>query len=117
MRYRSLIAVAALTVLCGCGAGWHRIPLAPQQLPARQQAQIFQAGHATRVHAVAITADSISAVPFVRSPACDSCRIRLATASVDSVRIGNPVAGFWKSVGLVLGSLLGVMILFTVPMP
>jgi hypothetical protein len=35
--------------------------------------------------------------------ACDSCRRALPHAAVDSVRLGNPVAGFWKTFGLVVG--------------
>jgi hypothetical protein len=56
-----------------------------------------------RWHALVIGADSISGVPYVRPPGCDSCRVALPRAEVDSVRLGNPVAGFWKTFGLVVG--------------
>ena len=34
---------------------------------------------------------------------CDSCRQQFARSQVDSIRLGNPVLGFWKTVALVVG--------------
>ena len=98
---------AALLASClgleACGAGWHQPPrLAPGPLPPRQQVQVWQHGQAVRWHAFVMAQDSVSGVPFLRSVACDSCRQTLARAEVDSVRLGNPVAGFWKTMGLVI---------------
>jgi hypothetical protein len=96
-------SLAALALLAaGCGAGWRSAPdLEPGALRPRQQAQLWQGDKAYRVHGVVVGADSISGIPFVRALECDSCRITLPRAEVDSVRLGSPVAGFWKSVGLV----------------
>jgi hypothetical protein len=57
-----------------------------------------------RWHAVRISADSVSGVPFLQPTSCDSCRTALPRASVDSIRLGNPVAGFWKTIGLISGA-------------
>jgi hypothetical protein len=98
-------------VLNGCGAGWHRpADTGPQAFAPRQQAQIWVAGRASRVHAVVLTADSVSAIPFRRPTDCDSCRVAWPRAEVDSIRVGNPMAGFWKTVGLVVGIPLGVVV-------
>jgi hypothetical protein len=39
----------------------------------------------------------------MQATTCDSCRLALPRAAVDSVRLGDPVEGFWKTVALVLG--------------
>lgn len=102
-------AIPTLTALllgllqAGCGAGWHTTPMAPRSLPARQQAQLWTAGSPLRWHALVIAADSISGVAYTRSPSCDSCRVAVSRQAVDSIRLGNPTAGFWKSMGLGLG--------------
>jgi hypothetical protein len=97
-RPRLLLALVLLAT--SCGAGWRSLPgLEPGSLRPRQQAQ--------RVHGVVVGQNSISGIPFARPLECDSCRITLPRSQVDSVRVGSPVAGFWKSVGLVSA---GVMI-------
>jgi hypothetical protein len=105
-----LLPLALLTV--GCGAGWHQpAALSPGPMPNRQQVQVWSSGQMRRWHAVRVTEDSISGVPFAESPDCTDCRGSIARAAVDSVRIGNPAAGFWKSIGLALGvptALMGI---------
>jgi hypothetical protein len=99
---RSAVLVVMLT---GCGAGWRRIPAPkPGAFAPRQQAQLWQGDAAHQVHAVVVRPDSISAVPFTRPIECDSCRLTWPRNAVDSVRLGSPVAGFWKGVGLVVAA-------------
>jgi hypothetical protein len=96
-------ALAALLVLEACGAGWHQPRhLAPEPLPPRQQVQVWREGKETRWHAVTLTDDSITGVPFLQPVSCDSCRRAFPRTAVDSIRLGNPVAGFWKTFGLVV---------------
>jgi len=49
-------------------------------------------------------------VPYIDSPACDSCRVSLARDTVDSLRAGNPTAGFLKSIALSLGGILAAVV-------
>jgi hypothetical protein len=95
-----------LTLLqSACGAGWHRPePLPSGALPPRQQVQVWQGGRARQWHAVRLGSDSISGVPFIASPDCDSCRVSVPRAAVDSVRLGSPTNGLWGSVALGLGA-------------
>jgi hypothetical protein len=87
-----------------CGAGWRQpAQLTPGPWPARRQVQIWVGPEMARWHGVVIRSDSISGVPFLEPPDCDSCRRVLPLARVDSVRVGNPEAGFWKTLGLVVG--------------
>jgi len=107
VKARAAIAVVtALTVSsASCGAGWHQPKqLEPGSLSPRQQVQVWSGGTARRWHAVRVGPDSISGISFVQPTNCDSCRIALPHAAVDSIRLGDPVEGLWKSVALVLGT-------------
>jgi hypothetical protein len=90
-RGRSVAAllgtVATLNSSC---AGWTRIDVgADTTFGRRQQVQVWSGGRAQVVHAVRIQGDSLFAVPFHEPPSCDSCRIALPRARVDSLRAGD----------------------------
>ena len=111
MRRQHLLCGALGLSTAACGAGWHQpAHLTPGPWPTGQQVQVWIEQQALRWHAVVVRQDSISGVPFLKAPACDSCRRTLPVAGVDSVRIGRPVAGFWKTVGLVIGLSLAAII-------
>jgi hypothetical protein len=95
--------LALLLGTSGCGAGWHRVEPAGMIQP-RQQVQVWHDDRFERWHALVLGADSVSGVPAWRAVACDSCRVALPRPAVDSLRFGNPSAGFWKTVGLVMGT-------------
>ncbi|HEX4574435.1 MAG TPA: hypothetical protein VH158_04840 [Gemmatimonadales bacterium] len=93
----------SLVLTLACGAGWHQVRgLAPGPLPARQQVEVWRKGSANRWHAVTLTADAVTGIPFLQPLGCDSCRTSVPRSEVDSIRLGNPVAGLWKTVGLIL---------------
>ena len=106
------VSLSLRAVDVSCGAGWRQpVVLTPGPMPTWQQVQVWSSGQARQWHVVTVTEDSISGVSFTESPTCQACREVIARTAVDSVRLGNPVAGFWKTIGLVLGGsvvLLGV---------
>jgi hypothetical protein len=103
MRHHALLCSLLGLGTLACGAGWHRpAELSPGPWRPRQQVQVWAGGQTLRWHGVVIEADSISGVPFRQPPDCDSCRVKVARQRVDSVRVGNPTAGFWKTFGLVM---------------
>ena len=110
LRHRPLaVLLAGLCLLEGCGAGWHQPDdLGASPLKPRQQVQVWHGGSVDRWHGVQVTADSIAGIPFQRPLDCDSCRVAVSRATVDSLRLGDPEAAFWKSVGLGLGSILAI---------
>ena len=98
---RPALLLFVLLTIGGCGAGWRRPELiVPGSLPARQQVQIWAGGRVLRLHGVIVGADTVSGIPFTRSLDCDSCRVGIGQAEVDSMRIGDPVGGFWKTAAL-----------------
>ena len=100
---RCAIALATWLLTSGCGAGWHRIAQAEvQYVASKQQVQVWSGGRAVQLHAVRLTVDSIYGVRFTDDPRCDSCRISIARAGVDSVRTGNPAGGFAGTLGVIL---------------
>lgn len=111
MRVPALVAVVLLVLTQGCGAGWRRVPGA-EPLAPRQQVQVWRGGQALHWHAVHVGPDSVSGIPYFQPLRCDSCRLAVPRATVDSIRLGDPVDGFWKSVALVAGLTLGVGILY-----
>jgi hypothetical protein len=97
-------AMIASLMTEACGAGWHQPPDdAPGFVPVRQQVQVWKAGHVLRWHAVAVTPDFVTGIPFRDPVDCDSCRLSIPRSRVDSLRLGNPTAGFWKTFALVVG--------------
>jgi hypothetical protein len=101
---RCLSCLIASILTQACGAGWKRKPLETlQPLPERQQVQIWSEGEMQRWHVLSITPDHLFGIPFHRPVDCDSCRLSIPRSDVDSVRLGNPTAGFWKTFALVVG--------------
>ena len=102
MRRAHLLPFLVLA-LAGCGAGWHRVETTPDAtVDPRTQYLVYHAGAADRWHALRVTADSVSGVPWLAPVECDSCRVTLASVAVDSLKEGHPVAGLWKGYGLVM---------------
>jgi len=83
-------ALLAVLVASACTL-WERLDdLSPaDSLLPRQQVQVWSGGQASLWHAVRIGDDSIRGVPYHLPPTCDSCRVAIARASVDSLRLGD----------------------------
>jgi len=78
----------------------------------RRQVELWIAGRRLVLHGVSVDQSEVSGIPYLRPLGCDSCRISVPRAAVDSMRVGNPPAGFWKTVGLTLaGALAGVLLI------
>ena len=108
-RLQAMLLFALMVPQAACGAGWHPItPPVPSTPSERQQVQVWQGGRMLRLHGVRFTPDFISGVPYTEPATCDSCRVSVPRLGVDSIRTGNPMAGFWKTVGLTLGGMLVV---------
>ena len=73
-----------------CGAGtWAPTTLNPGVRPPREHVRVWAGRKSYDWHAVRVTADSVSGVPFFQHPRCDSCRVAVPLAAVDSVQSGG----------------------------
>jgi hypothetical protein len=61
---------------------------------------VWASGQALRLHGVVVKADSVSGIPFFKPLDCDSCRVGLRRTEVDSLRVGDPMNGFWGTTAL-----------------
>lgn len=110
--YRGVVLILAV-LQTACGAGWKQPspPRVEQGFEAHQQVQVWRSDESLRLHGVVIDSSVVTGVPFLHSLECDTCRISVPLATVDSIRIGNPTGGFLRSVGLTLGVWLVVGLL------
>jgi len=73
-----------------------------QAPPPGQQVLIFSRGKALRWRAVVINRDSVTGVPYQMPTKCDTCRLGLPRAAVDSMRRYHEVSflrpSVWASV-------------------
>lgn len=81
-------AVAGLLLLAACMTYQAGRPLdqLPLPVPPDQRFEVWSKGQAHQLHALHLEADSVVGVPWWKDPACDSCRVVIARAEVDSVR-------------------------------
>jgi hypothetical protein len=56
-------------------------------LEPRDQVRVWVRGEGHQVHGVQVRGDSVTAVPFIRPPTCDSCALRFARTDIDSVQV------------------------------
>jgi hypothetical protein len=78
----------ALTLL-GCN-GWGGAQAGatlPADLETRRRLQVWSDGRSQVLHAIRLGNDTLSGVPYWQAPECDSCRVLIPSARVDSVRV------------------------------
>ena len=81
---------AFLLLAVGCSGGrWEprRIDL-PFPFEPSDVVWIWSAGKVEKWHAVVITPDSVSGIPYRVALQCDSCRRSMPRAQVDSMKVG-----------------------------
>lgn len=99
-RLMAAICATSVPFLQACGAGWHRTDIVTPESP-RQQVEVWQGQASQQWHAVQVTDSTVSGIYFLNPITCDSCRRIVPRSSVDSIRLGNPTLGFWKTFGLI----------------
>ena len=80
----------ALVLLTGC-TGWYAHPdvlVAP--IPVDDQVRLCARAQCRQVHAVRVTGDSLTAVPYFQRADCDSCTLHYAMTEIDSVQTRGP---------------------------
>ncbi len=76
-----------LLLAAGCAPEVCRIAdLRPLPLPPGEEVLIYSSGKVVRWHAVVISPDSLTG-PYAMPAKCDSCRLSLSRAGVDSIQL------------------------------
>ena len=81
--------LASVLLAAGCSNYWGRRRV-DQPIPVKphQPVWIWSGGQVNKWHAVVITQDSVSGIPYRMSLKCDSCRRSLPRTQVDSMKLG-----------------------------
>src|SRR5437867_2141813 len=86
MRWSGLVCVLLAT---GCSGYWGRRPLdQPRPVEPKQPVWIWGGGEVMKWHAVVITQDSVSGIPYQMCVHCYSCRRSVPRTRVDSMKLG-----------------------------
>ena len=88
MVYRRLLLPCATLLVVACSSFQAGRPLdqLPLPVPPEKRVEVWVGGERYQLHAVTVDADSVHGVRWWHHPDCDSCRVSLGRASVDSVR-------------------------------
>jgi hypothetical protein len=86
-------------------------------LDAHQELQVWTGHETTTLRHVVVSPDSVSGVRTDRYPRCDSCRVSIAQAEIDSFRLkptdSNNNFGTGMIIGLVTGAVTAWAVLLT----
>ncbi len=97
-RERSFLL--ALLAVTACSSNWQPMTLVPPRPLEQKTVLEFRArNQLVRLHGVEFRQDSLSGVPWLEHPSCDTCRVRYAFSEISQTRTGHPGAGAW-SVGI-----------------
>ena len=88
MRHPSRFAFLLLAVGCSGGQWAPRRIEPPFPLEPSDIVGIWSGGKVEKWHAVVITPDSVSGIPYRMALQCDSCRRSMPRAQVDSMKVG-----------------------------
>lgn len=92
----ALLAVVA----SGCMPAPQRVSLVPGvAIAPERELAIWRGAHADTLHVIRLTDSTVSGVPLPSPPDCDSCRVSLVLAQVDSTTRPRPPR-HWLSVAL-----------------
>ena len=84
MRYSHL---AFVLLAAGCGQHWEPRLVEPTAVKPSDAVLIWSSGTVEKWHAVVITSDSVSGIPYGTSLKCDSCRRSIPLGVVDSMKV------------------------------
>ena len=110
-RISTVGPAVALVLTFGC-AHVQRVPTSPPPTFAtRDLVEVWRSDSALRLHAVRIRQDTLTGVSYLQPTSCDSCRVGVPMADVDSLRAG---ATGERTTLLVLGGVAALLAIFAI---
>ena len=98
-RLRAVLLCIILLTFASCSPGWRSFDpgaaSTPRRLPERQIIEFRSDSQLVRVHAVRITPDSLSGIPWLEHTSCDSCRVGYSRSHITEIRTGSPGRSAW----------------------
>jgi hypothetical protein len=86
-----IVAFTLAVLAVGCHSEWQPRLEEPASIKAADAVMIWSSGTVAQWHAVVITSDSVSGIPYETTLQCDSCRRSMPMALVDSMKVQHHV--------------------------
>lgn len=112
MRRAAAAGLLLFSAACSSFQGGRPLDQIPLPVPADKRLEVWSHGEKYQLHAVTIDADSVRGVRFWHDPKCDSCRVAIARASVDSVRTLGYDSGNTGALTILVAPILAVVLLY-----
>ena len=108
---RALVTLGLVSIIASC-ARVQRVALDPVPIfDTRDLVEVWGPDSTARLHAVRIDGDTLSGVSYLMPTSCDSCRISVPLAGVDSLRAGSTGE---KTTLLILGGVAAWLAIFAI---
>jgi hypothetical protein len=113
MRRTAAAGLLALLSACTTFQAGRPLDQIPSPVPAEKRLEVWSQGKRYPLNHVTLDADSVHGVRWWDHPECDSCRVSLARAAVDSVRISRYDGGDTGALALIVIPIVTLWYLFS----
>ena len=96
-----IVAFTLAVLAVGCHSEWRPRLEEPASIKPHDVVRIWSSDAVAQWHAVVITSDSVSGIPYETSLQCDSCRRSMPLVLVDSMKVSHATSA--KAVLIVAG--------------
>ncbi len=91
-----IVAFTLAVLAVGCHSEWRPRLEEPASIKPHDVVRIWSSDTVAQWHAVVVTSDSVSGIPYETSLECDSCRRSMPLVLVDSMKVRHVTsAGTW----------------------
>jgi len=94
-----IVAFTLAVLAVGCHSEWRPRLEEPASIKPHDVVRIWSSDAVAQWHAVVITSDSVSGIPYETSLQCDSCRRSMPLALVDSMKVSHATSGKMVLIG------------------
>ena len=110
---RPISAAVLIGVLSSCAPGLRSVTIPPVGvLPEGRHLRFGRGRQVTSLHAVVVTADSLSGISTSHSSSCNSCPVTVPRVAIDSVLVVNTDQAAMETFGLTAGLVVTALLLW-----